>query len=68
VRSGSTVYVAGAGSVRLAAAYSPLLLGAAVVLVGDLIPGRGRRRGQAGLAGLNPPRFRELEICDTYGA
>jgi glutathione-independent formaldehyde dehydrogenase len=35
VRSGSTVYVAGAGPVGLAAAYSALLLGAAVVIVGD---------------------------------
>jgi glutathione-independent formaldehyde dehydrogenase len=36
VRAGSTVYVAGAGPVGLAAAYSALLLGAAVVIVGDL--------------------------------
>src|ERR1700759_4337545 len=36
VRSGSTVYVAGAGPVGLAAAYSAILLGAAVVIVGDL--------------------------------
>src|SRR3712207_6178308 len=36
VKSGSTVYVAGAGPVGLAAAYSALLLGAAVVIVGDL--------------------------------
>jgi len=34
--TGSTVYVAGAGPVGLAAAYSALLLGAAVVIVGDL--------------------------------
>jgi glutathione-independent formaldehyde dehydrogenase len=40
VTSGSTVYVAGAGPVGLAAAYSALLLGAAVVIVGDLIPER----------------------------
>ncbi len=33
---GSTVYVAGAGPVGLAAAYSAHLLGAAVVIVGDL--------------------------------
>ena len=37
---GSTVYVAGAGPVGLAAAYSAHLLGAAVVIVGDLIPER----------------------------
>jgi glutathione-independent formaldehyde dehydrogenase len=36
VRAGSTVYVAGAGPVGLAAAYSAILLGAAVVIVGDL--------------------------------
>ncbi|MGN7778802.1 formaldehyde dehydrogenase, glutathione-independent [Mycolicibacterium sp. 22603] len=36
VTTGSTVYVAGAGPVGLAAAYSAHLLGAAVVIVGDL--------------------------------
>jgi glutathione-independent formaldehyde dehydrogenase len=36
VTSGSTVYVAGAGPVGLAAATSAYLLGAAVVIVGDL--------------------------------
>jgi glutathione-independent formaldehyde dehydrogenase len=36
VTTGSTVYVAGAGPVGLAAAYSAQLLGAAVVIVGDL--------------------------------
>jgi glutathione-independent formaldehyde dehydrogenase len=40
VGPGATVYVAGAGPVGLAAAYSAQLLGAAVVLVGDLIPER----------------------------
>jgi glutathione-independent formaldehyde dehydrogenase len=40
VTSGSTVYVAGAGPVGLAAAYSAQLLGAAVVIVGDMIPER----------------------------
>src|SRR5687767_8735052 len=40
VTTGSTVYVAGAGPVGLAAAYSAHLLGAAVVIVGDLIPER----------------------------
>ncbi|MFF2317609.1 formaldehyde dehydrogenase, glutathione-independent [Arthrobacter sp. NPDC058097] len=41
---GSTVYVAGAGPVGLAAATSALLLGAAVVIVGDM---NGDRLGQA---------------------
>jgi glutathione-independent formaldehyde dehydrogenase len=40
VGSGSTVYVAGAGPVGLAAAHAAQFLGAAVVIVGDLIPGR----------------------------
>jgi glutathione-independent formaldehyde dehydrogenase len=40
VTTGSTVYVAGAGPVGLAAAYSAHLLGAAVVIVGDLNPDR----------------------------
>jgi glutathione-independent formaldehyde dehydrogenase len=40
VTSGSTVYVAGAGPVGLAAACSAQFLGAAVVIVGDLIPER----------------------------
>ncbi|MFZ0040903.1 MAG: formaldehyde dehydrogenase, glutathione-independent [Solirubrobacteraceae bacterium] len=40
VGTGSTVYVAGAGPVGLAAAHSAQLLGAAVVIVGDSIPER----------------------------
>jgi glutathione-independent formaldehyde dehydrogenase len=40
VTTGSTVYVAGAGPVGLAAAYSAQLLGAATVIVGDLIESR----------------------------
>jgi glutathione-independent formaldehyde dehydrogenase len=40
VGPGDSVYIAGAGPVGLAAAYSALLLGAAVVLVGDLVPER----------------------------
>lgn len=40
VTTGSTVYVAGAGPVGLAAAYSAQLLGAAAVIVGDMIPER----------------------------
>jgi glutathione-independent formaldehyde dehydrogenase len=40
VGPGDTVYVAGAGPVGLAAAYSAMLLGAAVVIVGDLVPER----------------------------
>ncbi|MGU3644958.1 formaldehyde dehydrogenase, glutathione-independent [Microbacterium sp. C23T] len=40
VRPGSTVYIAGAGPVGLAAAVGAQLLGAAVVIVGDLNAGR----------------------------
>lgn len=40
VGPGSTVYIAGAGPVGLAAAASAQLLGAACVIVGDLIPER----------------------------
>ncbi len=40
VTTGSTVYVAGAGPVGLACAYSALLLGAAAVIVGDMNPDR----------------------------
>jgi glutathione-independent formaldehyde dehydrogenase len=40
VTTGSTVYVAGGGPVGLAAAHAAQLLGAAVVMVGDLIPER----------------------------
>jgi glutathione-independent formaldehyde dehydrogenase len=43
VRSGSTVYVAGAGPVGLAAAYSAQLLGAATVIVGDMNADRLRQ-------------------------
>jgi glutathione-independent formaldehyde dehydrogenase len=40
VTSGSSVYIAGAGPVGLAAAHSAQFLGAGVVIVGDLIPER----------------------------
>ena len=40
VGPGSTVYVAGAGPVGLAAAVSAQLLGAACVIVGDVNPAR----------------------------
>ena len=40
VTSGSTTYIAGAGPVGLAAAYAAQLLGASVVIVGDMNPDR----------------------------
>src|SRR5690625_4166288 len=43
VRTGSTVYVAGAGPVGLAAAHAAQLLGAAAVVVGDMNADRLRQ-------------------------
>lgn len=40
VTTGSTVYIAGAGPVGLAAAYAAQLLGASVVIVGDMVQAR----------------------------
>lgn len=51
--TGSTVYVAGAGPVGLAAAYSAQLLGAAVVLVGDMNAGRLKQAESFGCVGLD---------------
>lgn len=48
---GSTVYVAGAGPVGLATAASAQILGAAVVLIGDLNP---ERLAHAKLVGFEP--------------
>jgi glutathione-independent formaldehyde dehydrogenase len=50
VTTGSTVYVAGAGPVGLAAAYSAQLLGAATVIVGDLVPERLEQARRFGCA------------------
>jgi glutathione-independent formaldehyde dehydrogenase len=47
VGPGSTVYIAGAGPVGLAAAASARLLGAAVVIVGDVNPLRLRTRARS---------------------
>ncbi len=48
VTTGSTVYVAGAGPVGLAAAYSAQLLGAATVIVGDMNADRLRQAATFG--------------------
>jgi glutathione-independent formaldehyde dehydrogenase len=53
VRPGSTVYIAGAGPVGLAAAASAHLLGAACVIVGDLIPERLERARSFGCETLD---------------
>lgn len=53
VTTGSTVYVAGAGPVGLAAAYSAQLLGAAVVIVGDLKDERLKQAESFGCETIN---------------
>lgn len=53
---GSTVYIAGAGPVGLAAAASAQLLGAAVVIVGDLNPDRLAQARSFGLRDSRLPR------------
>ncbi|MBC7278708.1 formaldehyde dehydrogenase, glutathione-independent [Nocardioides sp.] len=50
VTTGSTVYVAGAGPVGLAAAYSAQLLGAATVIVGDMNAARLEQAASFGCA------------------
>lgn len=56
VKPGSTVYVAGAGPVGLAAAHSAQLLGASVVIVGDL---NNARLAQARSFGCETVNLRE---------
>lgn len=56
VKTGSTVYVAGAGPVGLAAAHSAQILGASVVIVGDLIE---ERLAQARSFGCETVNLRE---------
>jgi glutathione-independent formaldehyde dehydrogenase len=53
VKPGSTVYIAGAGPVGLAAAVGAQLLGAAVVVVGDLNKDRLARASQFGCETVN---------------
>lgn len=61
VRTGSTVYVAGAGPVGLAAAHSAQLLGASVVIVGDL---NEERLAQARSFGCETVNLREHPHLD----
>lgn len=56
VKPGSTVYIAGAGPVGLAAAHSAQLLGASVVIVGDL---NSERLAQARSFGCETVNLRE---------
>src|SRR5918993_799727 len=62
VTQGSTVYVAGAGPVGLAAAHSAQILGAAVVIVGDL---KDERLAQARHFGCETVHVgRDVELAD----
>ena len=61
VTTGSTVYVAGAGPVGLACAASAQLLGASVVIVGDLIP---ERLAQARSFGCETVDIAQGEVVD----
>jgi glutathione-independent formaldehyde dehydrogenase len=61
VTTGSTVYVAGAGPVGLACAYSAQLLGAAVVIVGDMNPARLAQARSFGCETVNVGEEASLE-------
>src|SRR5699024_3666557 len=61
VKTGSTVYVAGAGPVGLAAAHSAQLLGASVVIVGDLIEERLAQARSFGCETVNLKKYANLE-------
>jgi glutathione-independent formaldehyde dehydrogenase len=61
VTTGSTVYIAGAGPVGLAAAYSAHLLGAAVVIVGDLNAERLKQAESFGCATIDISKDATLE-------
>jgi len=60
VTTGSTVYVAGAGPVGLAAAYSAQLLGASAVIVGDMNTERLRQAESFGCATVDLSTGAEL--------
>ncbi len=69
VTTGSTVYVAGAGPVGLAAAHSAQLLGAAVVIVGDLNEERLAQARSFGCETVNVGEEAELsdQIAEILG-
>ena len=70
VTTGSTVYVAGGGPVGLASAASCHLLGAAVVIVGDLIPDRLAQARSFGCETVDLTQDASLEdqIAEIIGA
>lgn len=69
VTTGSTVYVAGAGPVGLAAAHSAQLLGASVVMVGDMNRERLDQAESFGCVGLDLTKDGELTdmVADVVG-
>jgi glutathione-independent formaldehyde dehydrogenase len=69
VTTGSTVYVAGAGPVGLAAAHSAQLLGAAVVIVGDAIEDRLKQAESFGCVPLDITQDAAIEdqIAEIMG-
>ncbi len=66
---GSTVYVAGAGPVGLAAAGSAQILGAAVVLIGDMNKDRLKHAKKVGFEPIDLTRSQKLEelIAEVLG-
>ncbi|GAA3282152.1 formaldehyde dehydrogenase, glutathione-independent [Nesterenkonia halobia] len=70
VTTGSTVYVAGAGPVGLAAAHSAQLLGASAVLVGDMNRARLDQAESFGCVGIDLSTDGELadKIAEVLGA
>ena len=69
VTTGSTVYVAGAGPVGLAAAHAAQLLGAAVVIVGDMNPERLTQARSFGCETVDVSQDAELgdQIAEILG-
>jgi glutathione-independent formaldehyde dehydrogenase len=57
---GSIVYIAGAGPVGLAAAASAQILGAAVVMIGDMIPDRLKHAASVGFTAIDLTKSKNL--------
>lgn len=57
---GSIVYIAGAGPVGLAAAASAQILGAAVIMIGDMIPDRLKHAASVGFTPIDLTRSNNL--------
>ena len=69
VGPGSIVYVAGAGPVGLASAASCHLLGAACVIVGDMIPERlAQVCSSPSFVGVPPLIYRSFDLIHRYSS